>query len=99
MKSSTLMGWGMAWKRNTTHCLHWRHTEIYPRKYREDASTTILIDEYEDLNDLKEQILEFLPKSVYYDRNIYDKEGVVLGQEIAFDLILTKVPRMAGAIV
>jgi len=36
-----------------------RHTGIYPGKYWEDASTTILIDEYTDLNDLKEQILDF----------------------------------------
>jgi len=63
-----------------------RHTGTYPEKYREEASTTILIDEYRDLTDVKEQILDFLPESVYYDRNIYDEEGKVLGQEIAFDL-------------
>jgi len=63
-----------------------RHTRIYPKKYRKDASTTILIDEYRDLNDVRAQILEFLPESVYYDRNIYDEEGSKLGQEIAFDL-------------
>jgi len=63
-----------------------RHTKIYPKKYREDASTTILIDEYSDLNDVRAQILEFLPESVYYDRNVYDEEGNALGQEMAFDL-------------
>ncbi len=63
-----------------------RHTRIYPPEYEDDASTTILIDEYENLNDLKEQILEFLPESVYYDRNIYDEKGRVLGQEMAFDI-------------
>jgi len=63
-----------------------RHTGIYPEKYRRDASTTILIDEYRDLEDVKRQILEFLPESVYYDRNVYDENGNVLGQELAFDL-------------
>ncbi|MFQ6094796.1 MAG: DNA primase, partial [Candidatus Bathyarchaeia archaeon] len=37
-----------------------RHTGIYPGKYRDDASTTILIDEYTNLDDVREQILEFL---------------------------------------
>lgn len=63
-----------------------RHTRIFPKKYAEDASTTIIIDEYEDLGSVKEQILEFLPESVYYDRNIYDAEQSVIGQELAFDL-------------
>ena len=30
-----------------------RHTKIYPEKYKEDASTTIIIDEYSDLEDVK----------------------------------------------
>ena len=30
-----------------------RHTKIYPEKYKEDASTTIIIDDYENLEDLK----------------------------------------------
>jgi len=63
-----------------------RHTRIFPPEYEEDASTTILIDEYENLDDVKKQILEFLPESVYYDRNIYDRKGEVLGQEIALDI-------------
>jgi len=63
-----------------------RHTGVYPEVYREDASATILIDEYKDLNDVKEQFLEFLPEAVYYDRNVYDEEGKVLRQEMAFDL-------------
>ena len=63
-----------------------RHTKIYPEKYKEDASTTIIIDEYKNLEDLREQILEFLPEGVYYDRNVYDKTGLVVGQELAFDL-------------
>lgn len=63
-----------------------RHTKIYPKKYKEDASTTIIIDDYKNLEDLREQILEFLPEGVYYDRNVYDKTDLAVGQELAFDL-------------
>jgi len=63
-----------------------RHTHTFPKKYEEDASTTIIIDEYKDLNDVKAQILEFLPESAYYDRNVYDEKQRVIGQELAFDL-------------
>jgi len=63
-----------------------RHTRIFPRKYKEDMSTTILIDEYNGFEDVKAQILEFLPEAVYYDRNVYGDEGGILGQELAFDL-------------
>jgi DNA primase catalytic subunit len=63
-----------------------RHTKIYPQKYREDASTTIIVDEYKTLEDLQKQILEFLPEAVYYDRNSYDSQGNITGQELAFDL-------------
>ncbi len=63
-----------------------RHTKIYPEKYKEDAPTTIIIDEYKDLEDLREQILEFLPEAVYYDRNVYDAKNKIVGQELAFDL-------------
>jgi DNA primase catalytic subunit len=63
-----------------------RHTRIYPQKYRKDASTTIIVDEYKTLEDLQQQILEFLPEAVYYDRNNYDLKGNITGQELAFDL-------------
>lgn len=63
-----------------------RHTKIYPQKYKADASTTIIIDEYESLKDVKAQIIEFLPEAVYYDRNIYDQKDNKIGQELAFDL-------------
>jgi DNA primase catalytic subunit len=63
-----------------------RHTGIYPEKYKEDANTTVIIDEYRDLNDLRDQIVEFLPEAVYYDRNVYDNKGRRKGQELAFDL-------------
>jgi DNA primase small subunit len=63
-----------------------RHTKIYPEKYKEDASTTIIIDEYKDLGEVQEQILEFLPEAAYYDRNVYDENNRKTGQELAFDL-------------
>ena len=63
-----------------------RHTKIFPEKYKEDASITIIIDDYKDLEDVKVQILEFLPEAVYYDRNIYDANDHKVGQELAFDL-------------
>ena len=63
-----------------------RHTKIYPEKYRDDASTTIIIDEYSNLEDIKEQIIEFLPEAVYYDRNVYDQNDCKIGQELAFDV-------------
>ena len=63
-----------------------RHTKIYPQKYKDDASTTIIIDEYSNLEDVKGQIIDFLPEAVYYDRNVYDEGDVRIGQELAFDL-------------
>jgi DNA primase catalytic subunit len=63
-----------------------RHTGIFLEKYREDTETTIIIDEYKNMSDVKEQIIEFLPEAVYYDRNIYNPEDKAVGQELAFDL-------------
>jgi DNA primase catalytic subunit len=63
-----------------------RHTRIYPEKYQEDADTTIIIDEYKSLEELRKEIIEFLPESVYYDRNVYDENDRKTGQELAFDL-------------
>ena len=63
-----------------------RHTKIFPEKYKEDALTTIIIDDYKNLEDLRKQILEFLPEAVYYDRNRYSSNNRKLGQELAFDL-------------
>jgi len=63
-----------------------KHTKIFLEKYREDADTTIIIDEYTDLNDVQAQVLGFLPEAVYYDRNIYDEDGQITGQELAFDI-------------
>ncbi len=63
-----------------------RHTRIFPKKYKDDASTTIIIDEYKNLDGVKTQILEFVPESAYYDRNVYNKKDKIVGQELAFDL-------------
>jgi DNA primase catalytic subunit len=63
-----------------------RHTKIYPEKYKEDASTTIILDDFETPEGMHQQILEFLPEAVYYDRNVYDSKGGKVGQELAFDL-------------
>ena len=63
-----------------------RHTRIFPVAYREDADTTIIIDDYKDLADVRNQVIEFLPEAVYYDRNVYDKKDRKTGQELAFDL-------------
>ena len=63
-----------------------RHTGIFPEKYASDASTTIIIDEYQNLQGVKEQVLDFLPEAVYYDRNVYDSSDEKIGQELAFDL-------------
>ncbi|HUK85651.1 MAG TPA: hypothetical protein VLU95_07300 [Candidatus Acidoferrum sp.] len=63
-----------------------RHTKIYPEKYKADASTTLIIDEYESLEDFRQQIIEFLPEAVYYDRSVYNEKDQKIGQELAFDL-------------
>jgi len=63
-----------------------RHTKIFPEKYEKDASTTIIVDEYKNLEDVRKEILEFLPEAVYYDRNVYDIKDNKIGQELAFDL-------------
>jgi DNA primase catalytic subunit len=63
-----------------------KHTKIYPEQYREDAETTVIIDEYRNLKDVQSQIVDFLPEAVYYDRNLYGADGQIIGQELAFDL-------------
>jgi DNA primase catalytic subunit len=63
-----------------------RHTKIYPEKYREDAGTTIIIDDYKSLSEVRKYMVDFLPEATYYDRNIYDSHDRKTGQELAFDL-------------
>ncbi len=63
-----------------------RHTKIVLDKYKQDADTTVIIDDYRDLVDVQAQVLDFLPEAVYYDRNIYNNSDKATGQELAFDL-------------
>ena len=63
-----------------------RHSKIFPKKYEDDTDTTILIDDYKTLKDVKNELLEFLPEAAYYDRNVYDQNNKIVGQELAFDL-------------
>lgn len=63
-----------------------RHTNIFPAKYSQDVNTTIIIEQYKNLEDIRGQILDFQPESAYYDRNIYNDKGYKVGQELAFDL-------------
>jgi DNA primase catalytic subunit len=48
-----------------------RHTGIAPRKYRPERRRTIVIDEYESLSEFENYLIDFMPESVYYDRNVY----------------------------
>src|SRR3972149_1276658 len=63
-----------------------RHTRVFPEEYADDADTTIIIDEYKNLSEVRDQIVEFLPESAYYDRNVYAENSRKTGQELAFDL-------------
>ncbi len=76
-----------------------RHTKIFPARYRWDRDRTILIDEYDKLQDLRRYCIEFKPESVYYDRNVYKnwdearlgpgkigELGKSFGQQLAFDI-------------
>lgn len=69
-----------------------RHTKVFLEKYKEDAETTVIIDEYKDMRDVQEQVVEFLPEAVYYDRNQYGANDQILGQELAFDLDPENIP-------
>jgi DNA primase catalytic subunit len=63
-----------------------RHTHIFPKKYQAEAYTTIIVDEYKNFEDVRNEILEFLPEAIYYDRTVYSTNEEKLGQELAFDL-------------
>lgn len=79
------MVWGWAWQHKVCGNHRQAH-KSFPEKYKEDVATTIIIDEYKNLEDVRQQILEFLPEAVYYDRNLYDEKDHKVGQELAFDL-------------
>jgi len=65
-----------------------RHTGIYLEEYKKIRNNVVIIDEYKNLDDVKEYLLQYLPESVYYDRNFYSNlaEKKIAAQELAFDI-------------
>ncbi len=79
-----------------------RHSNIYLPEFESIKNKVVVIDEYQDLEDMNEYVLQYLPEGVYYDRNVYtDIEECkkcescykncwscrcYLGQELAFDI-------------
>jgi len=79
-----------------------RYSRIYPKEYAKISNDTVVIEDYESLEDLRSYIVQYRPESAYYDRNLYkDRKLCVdcwkdddkcwscdnfLGQELAFDL-------------
>lgn len=92
--------WFQDWKRPIVLAvIIGRHSKIFPFKYRNGRNRTILIDDYDSLNDLKKYCEEYLPESVYYDRNVYRSRedarhrskdiaelGRAFGQQLPFDI-------------
>lgn len=71
-----------------------RHTGIYLEEYKKIKNDVVIIDEYRNLEEVKEYILQYLPESVYYDRNIYSNlaRKKIAAQELAFDVDPENVP-------
>jgi DNA primase catalytic subunit len=79
-----------------------RYSRIFPREYARISSYTVVIDDYDGLEDLRRYIVQYRPESAYYDRNLYRDRRVCaacmkdddecwrcdgfLGQELAFDM-------------
>ena len=76
-----------------------RHTGISSMKYRRERGRTIVIDEYESLSEMRNYLIDFMPESAYYDRNVYKdwdqarqlendptQLGSSFGQELVFDI-------------
>lgn len=78
-----------------------RHTGIYPARFEKIRNDMIIISDYDELEELRDYLLRYLPESIYYDRNLFeDRRAVVscssyprcwrhrhwLGQELAFDI-------------
>ncbi len=68
-------------------------------KYRRERARTIVIDEYESLSEMRNYLIDFMPESAYYDRNVYKdwdqarhlendptQLGSSFGQELVFDI-------------
>lgn len=97
-----LKSW-MGKRRNTVYALIvGRHTGIYPDKHKDVRNDTVLIDDYRNLSEVRDYVIDYLPEGAYYDRNLYDSLDACmkcgkprrhcwncrhfLGQELAFDL-------------
>lgn len=92
--------WFRGWKHPTVFAVViGRHTRIYPTEYGDDWKKTIIIDEYDDLGELRNNLLDFRPESAYYDRNLYrswshareepdrvEGLGTRFGQQLALDI-------------
>ena len=79
-----------------------RYSMIYPKEYAKISNSTIMIEDYEDLDDLRSYIVQYRPESAYYDRNLYRDRRICarcweddnacwscdnfLGQELALDM-------------
>ena len=79
-----------------------RHTGIVMRSREKDKDNVIIIDDWDSARDLRGYALDYLPESMYYDRNRYvdvrecrrcardrracDQCRNHLGQQLAFDL-------------
>lgn len=79
-----------------------RHSGIYPRRFRHLKNVPLVIDDVEDVRELRPYLLRYLPEGVYYDRNVYAplettrsahldyahawQSRFFRGQELAFDL-------------
>ncbi len=95
-------GWFHGRKNTAFAMVVGRHTGIYPQEYAGIKKNAVIIDDYRDLEDVREYLLQYLPEGVYYDRNLYadlracERCGKnyrdcwdcdgFLGQELAFDL-------------
>ena len=79
-----------------------RHSGIYPPRFRHLKNVPLIIDDAEDVRELRPYLLRYLPEGVYYDRNVYApleatrqaqldyahawRSRFFRGQELAFDL-------------
>ncbi len=79
-----------------------RHSGLFVQKHMSDKDNVIVIDDWKSSRDLRSYALEYLPESLYYDRNRYvdvtECKGCVkdrlkcarcdnyFGQQLAFDI-------------
>jgi DNA primase catalytic subunit len=59
-----------------------RHSDIFPEQYKNEKDEPLIIDEYHHLQDVKSEILRFLPEGVYYDRNFYKDFSLCHGRDL-----------------